>query len=528
MLILAAFKTAQSRVPSRFPLDAALLAAALVVYVAFHFYLVLRKSESFDSFRLYGMEEISENFSLSGVIVGLLGLVVFSLVDNFLWSPYAAAAAVSTLLLLRRRYQLRGLDIGTLLLVLGLYLLGWYHLRTDLLTRVVDAAVYGLPFLAIPIVGARTSFIKRLGKYRKHLWIYLFSIHLALYSFTVLNPISPLAPGTLWLLLAPVYFELALFLFRRFGNVLREKGEPHRFLLHWGYIFIALFIGRHLLVHIQSNLHIGGFKVRLLQELLALTIFIYWALAKKPADDDHCKSWISLHPLMWELAIVFGILTVALEVRDIWHPVAWVLGAFLLLILGNIGKERISRFRFYSLLLYWAAAFHIAFISTMDLTPARFFTQQAWFGGFVALLLQLGFVVLFYRKAALDKVELPEPVSVFREWLDKICSRPHLWIYYPYFLAVALFLYWTFSRSLLTLLWVVETFVIFTLSIVLRENHFRYVAMLGLGACLIRLVFYDLARSGTFTRAMVFLGVGIIMIVMNSLYNKYRERFKDE
>ncbi|HLP62707.1 MAG TPA: hypothetical protein VK186_27965, partial [Candidatus Deferrimicrobium sp.] len=73
-----------------------------------------------------------------------------------------------------------------------------------------------------------------------------------------------------------------------------------------------------------------------------------------------------------------------------------------------------------------------------------------------------------------------------------------------------------------------ETFVIFALSIVFRENHFRYVALAGLAGCLVRLIFVDLVRSGTFTRAMVFLGVGIIMILMNSLYNKYRERFRDE
>ena len=64
------------------------------------------------------------------------------------------------------------------------------------------------------------------------------------------------------------------------------------------------------------------------------------------------------------------------------------------------------------------------------------------------------------------------------------------------------------------------------MSVILRENHFRYLSMLGLVACLIRLVVYDLAKAQTLIRAIVFLGVGIIMIVMNTIYIKYKDRFE--
>jgi hypothetical protein len=36
------------------------------------------------------------------------------------------------------------------------------------------------------------------------------------------------------------------------------------------------------------------------------------------------------------------------------------------------------------------------------------------------------------------------------------------------------------------------------------------------------------AQSSTLTRALVFFGVGIIMLVMNSIYNKYKGRFNNE
>jgi hypothetical protein len=528
MLLVAGGETVLTRELGSLPTDTFIVAAALVFYSAVHLYMIRRESEAFDSFRMYGMGDISEKTSISGILIGLLGLELFALVYDFQWSPYAFAAIITAFLLLRRRFQLKGLEIGTLVLTAGTYLLGWHHLRGNLSGDITASAIYGLPFLLIAVIGTRIPLGELIEKHRQKLWIYLFSIHLALYSLTVLNPLSPLIPGTLWLLLAPVYLEAAQFLYRRFGPAVRENGLPHRYLLHWGYIFMGLFIVRHLWVHIQTPIHIGGINVRLLQALLALAVFVYWAMARKPDDHPSYKSWKYLHPLMWELAIVFSVMTVGLEAPDDWYPIAWVGGAYLLLFLGGIAHKQLSRFRFYSLLFYWAAAFHIAFISSTDNAPEQLFTRQTWFAGLVALLLQMGFVVYFYRKAALDKVNFPLPVSFFQGWLDRIQRRRNLWIYYPYFIAVALFLYWTFSHSLLTLLWVVETFVIFTISLVLRESHFRYAAMAGLGGCLFRLIFYDLSRSGTITRALVFLGVGSIMIVMNSLYNKYRERYQDD
>jgi len=83
------------------------------------------------------------------------------------------------------------------------------------------------------------------------------------------------------------------------------------------------------------------------------------------------------------------------------------------------------------------------------------------------------------------------------------------------------------DSSYITLLLVLECLIIYILSLVLKENHFMYLSLLGLTGCLIRLLISDLSNSGTITRALVFIGVGLIMILMYGLNNHFRSLIKN-
>jgi len=95
------------------------------------------------------------------------------------------------------------------------------------------------------------------------------------------------------------------------------------------------------------------------------------------------------------------------------------------------------------------------------------------------------------------------------------------------FIGLALFLFWRFEQVLLTFLWSAETFAIFVLSIVLRQNHFRFVALAGLAVCVLRLIVYDLREADLFIRGLVFIGVGVLMLGMNAVYNKFGARVSE-
>ena len=71
----------------------------------------------------------------------------------------------------------------------------------------------------------------------------------------------------------------------------------------------------------------------------------------------------------------------------------------------------------------------------------------------------------------------------------------------------------------------VKTGRLFTLGVVLRDSQFRLASLLALGACLLRLVSIDMAQADPVLRGLVFVGVGLLMVGMNAISTRFRDRF---
>jgi hypothetical protein len=207
-----------------------------------------------------------------------------------------------------------------------------------------------------------------------------------------------------------------------------------------------------------------------------------------------------------------------------WWAVAWALVALLLL---SPPAERLldPRARLYSLLFYWVSVVDMAVVMSTLEVPSPHWYDQPQFTSLVAIALQVAYVAWAHRRLVLDGVQTPAPLHALGRLGGIIAARRNLYVYYPLFAGVALFLYWRFDRSVLTLLWAAEAFVVFGLSAWMRENQFRYVALAGLAACLVRLVLIDMAEANLALRGVVFIGVGSLMLGMNAIYNRYRTRF---
>jgi hypothetical protein len=145
--------------------------------------------------------------------------------------------------------------------------------------------------------------------------------------------------------------------------------------------------------------------------------------------------------------------------------------------------------------------------------------------GPIAIALQLAFVLIFYRRRLWAPASWPAGLT----WCERahtatLARFPHAWVFYPLVLSIGIFLYWRFDRAVLTLLWVIEIFLVFALGVFLRQKHFVHVANGALILCIGRLVLHDLAKTDVSVRAIVFVAVGLLMLGINAMYRKYRDR----
>jgi hypothetical protein len=448
---------------------------------------------------------IDPSASMKGLTAGMGAFFLLSL-------PIALCAAP-------RISWSRALGMAALTFLFGAMLITYANIMLIHPMSMAHKGLLLLPYFIIPPMLIRYSggFDAEFAIQRGSL--YLFGMHTLAVPYLLLNNISPLLPGIVWLCLSAVYLETTRFMAARPPL---DRGDASRDFLVIALLAVAAFIGRHILVHLQFENYFGPVRIRFLIELFAMAVFAYW-LAQKPLAKPY-RIWASLHLLFMELIIAFLTLSIAMEAAQIYYPLFWIGMAIVLLTVGLKAGPGYSRLKFYSLVYVWVAAIQVAVSTSTFVVPSPEWHKQPLLIGSLAILIQFVFLIEMSRKSLLNGIHFPDTLRGLNRGVRLISLRPNLWIFYPFFASVALFLFWRFDHSLLTLLWVLEAFGIFIMSLILIENHFRILALAALATCVTRLVFYDMAQSGTLARGLVFLGVGVIMLAMNAIYNKYKER----
>ncbi len=498
------------------------------------FYLRILKSRD-SSFILYDSIFGSDmnfswnrEFSISGLLSGVLVLAAGIHLYTISGSVYILSMVACLLLIVRPVFSSTGFSAGTCVLVIGSFIISWFKLDGSTSTSPLTLFSIGAPLYFVASFCIVWSYLKEYKVHVKWIGIYLLVIHTMILSYFVFRPVSNVICGVLWLLLSLPALEISKWLTARYGKEIERAGHADRFLLHAGYALIAAFLIRHFIVNLQAEQYLGIFKVRLLIEILALVTFGYWGLTRKPSQEKSYGSWRLLHPLFLELFLLFFIVTISLEVDKFWHAIIWIGTAGVALGVGYKRKDHGSRLVFYSLLFFFASIFQVTFLRGVYDSLAISWFEQSWVLSCFAIVLQMIFLIFFYKSGSLKNVLFPPPLAKLEPFTLKLDTIQNSISFYPLIIGIALFLFYSFDKSILTLLWVVECFTIFSISIILREMHFRYVSLIALALCIVRLIFFDLSKTSTLTRALVFLGVGVLMLGMHSLYNKYKGRFENE
>jgi hypothetical protein len=446
-----------------------------------------------------------------GALSGVLVVAALAAVADRPWLEVAALVTVSSLLVARLRLRRAGLRAAATFALVSAHLMSWAMLLSgrDWTVAALTPRIVPLAGLAAVAIGLARSGRSRVVP------ITLLGITAGLAAFLYFDPVSPLIPGVAWLMLSLVALEVAN----------RRAGHESLTVLMLGYGYIAAFAAAYALVIVQSPAYVGAVSARLLIELFAVAVLAYWWSFRPHAALAEERPWMLVHPLFVEVILIGVAVTVVVELASQWWAVAWAVVG--LLLLSPPGERLLdARARLYSLLFYWVSVVDMAVVmSTLEVPSPRWFDRPA-FTSLVAIALQVAYVAWAHRQLVLQGLETPAPLRVLGRLGARAAARRNLFVYYPLFAGIALFLYWRFDRSLLTLLWAAEAFVIFGLATWLRENRFRYVALGGLAACLARLVLIDMAQANLALRGLVFIGVGLLMLGMNAIYNRYRARFE--
>ena len=428
------------------------------------------------------------------------------------WQELVALASLGPLLLLGRRRHLPGLVSGSATAIVLSHGVSWVTLAAGHPWSAVTLWPHLLALLALGLVLAFGGSSKLVL-----VAIDLIGISTGLGAFLLLAPLSPLAPAVAWLGLS----LLALGAAHRLG----EEKATHALILGLVALLIAGIWGLAEGGPGSELVALGGLAIpaRWMVDGSGLgVVLVWWRWQASPQLAEN-RLWKAVHPLLVEAFLLGTLITVALEVPGPWWPAAWSLLALGLLSPG-LGQLLAPRIKLYSVVLQWLA---IASVVTSSLSPApgsqNSLDQPI---GLLAITIQVLYVVASHRWLVLAGPGAGGSSGAMARFAAALGRHRNRALYYPLFLGIALDLASRHNHSVLTLLWATQAFVLFGLSALLRDNQFRYLALVGLGGCLLRLVAVDMRQADLGLRGLVFIGVGLLMLAMNALYNRFRSRFE--
>lgn len=449
----------------------------------------------------------------AGLVLAGLNLCLF--MNDAVWVPLAIAAGFGALIAFRVWQSTAALDLGLTVALAAfapnaLALIGIGAPAT--FDSLLSVAVLAVPAALLAVRGAPWR------PWTGVLPLLVIGAALLVVSWRYTVDVSAFLPGILWLVISVAWLEVSNLPLAAQGQGLLKAIGAGTF---------GAFLVRHGLVDLQNEARVGPVSLRGAVELLAVGVAGWWAAGSARKADDGAVE-VGLTGWFLEAALALLGVFIALEVPGPWIAPALLALAFALTEGGALLPTQ-RRMMAWGIVAHDLALLRVAFLSARLATPSFALLDQAWVTGLLTL---LGASLLFVRWRMLARrplAEVPVPpglqplawlVTAARAWTSA-------WLLYPVFAALAVYLAWTFSHGVLTFLWMSECFGMFVCAIVLRDEVLRRIAMLGVVVVLGRLMLFDLRTADVLVRALVFLGSGGLLLAINALYHRFRDRFAE-
>ena len=466
------------------------------------------------------------NLNIQGALIPLLVLGVYLLIlssdistdyfgpDTFVIPLFIALLAV--------KYRLKnlGMKIGIAIFIVLETAIALLFIAFEVESSFFPMLIFSLPIMGMSLSLLVYSLKKQGGIHERIPGIYLLTIHLLFISNFIFDGSRTFFSGLSWLSLAIIFLISSNML--KPGRLSENMiGRLKKGLINGGYLFLISFVLRFLFFDIHKDtMLLVTVKAEYLLEIAAFTIMGLWFFLNRS------RRLIDLFFL--EIALVFLIIVLFFEVPVTVLPLVFMVLSIVLLLVGLILKKNLSRLRIISVVPAWISAFLIAFVTSPYLTSSLSYSDTAWIMSALGIFLQFIYLILFHFTHKSDEIRFPVKLLGLEKVINKLVSGENIFLYYPVFASVLFFFIWSFSGAVLTALISLEALLILVLSIVIKEDSFRYTALGGILVSIIRLVFFDLREAEIFVKAIAFIFVAVIMLIMNVLYNKFKDRIEDK
>lgn len=490
-----------------------------VVAISWGFYICIEMKKFVRDtvfYLVFGREGGRAPFSLM-VIFG----TICSLTAYAIGSKAASIQCVTCIVLLglglwRSRKEDLSWNLAFLSALSFIHLFSWYSLFFH---KGLDVRI---DFLALIIVDAILIFGNMLKlkvwKANIHnLVVYALAIQIGLVTYFYSEPVSLFIPAIAFLGYALIALEAARYI------ALKPKLQES--LLHVGIGFMYCFIASFVTIYLQLEEAWNGISLRIIAEILGMSTLSYW-IAYAPKNLKISKFSAILSAGCIELLLGFTSLVVFTEVSEFFRPMLWAVMALGLLV-GTKYLFWPSRLYTYSWMYLIASAFHTAFATSNLVLPGQSVAEANHLHAFGAIFLQLVYAFIAHKKAFRNREENDSQIPVALRGLYRFLYRqPCITVLLPIFIGAALLFAFNYEKTLLTLFWVGLSSLYLALSLLVKSKLGIQIAMATLLICSIRLLVFDLVQSDISIRAIVFLGVGILMMLISIMYKKYKHRLE--
>ncbi|MCB1213564.1 MAG: hypothetical protein KDK40_04620, partial [Chlamydiia bacterium] len=459
-------------------------------------------------------------FFLGGYFFGINSLIVQT-------TALSMIGAIAVLRKYREDYSWNLTFIAVLAIV---HIMNWNRLLTDFQSPLIPSVVSRIDFLGLLLLDILLIFGNFLQftlwkKNIHHLAIYALGLHLGLLTYVFTSELSVLIPGLAFLGFSLIALEVSRKVPSWFKYSDEVKIKISEGMIHIGLAFLMAFVWRFVTIHLQIDPIWHGISLRWLTEALGLLTIAYW-IAFYPREETFSKVTLFFAHRLIELCLGFITLCVLVEVPEEWRPLTWA-GMAIGLLIGNAYDKWPKRLSVYSWMYLLASIVHVAFVTSTLTMPTLFFIEQHNIPASMAIALQLVYTLIAYRaKDRLINKEDESSEMGLQKFIPTLYRQPSLTVLLPVFLGVSLLFAFNFEKAVLTFLWVGLTSLYLTVGLLVKSNRSIQIAMVALILCSIRLIIFDLVQSDPPTRALVFIGVGSLMLGVSVLYKKYKHRIE--